>query len=349
MLSGKVLKELVERSHIQDDLIELAWSALDVESKLQIISELQKGGELQLSDKMLALAGKDDSPIVRFWASRFSVVADFLSDVERKAERSDDKIGWLSEHTKEAIKTAKRLQNDEVTIVREMANLKVGLFRGPEEPLNPRQRLLAARFFGTTSIFQMMEWVDKLWQDGDIQQDEVDMIVTEILQSTRVGEEFPADELNRDGMTHFSNLQNAAEIWKMACRLPKYAAKVIGYFAPITVEGSNVLVDVFDELPSETQAAAISRRDSNIAELLERVRANSDNYDEEVLKTVERDDRYAFEMPTDEEIEDNRKRNSVDREQTLIEITLALSKQLEELREELDSVINSKRGGFWRR
>lgn len=54
MLSGKLLKEFVERSWNRDELNELAWPSLDTVSQLQIISELQDGGNTQLSDVLLS-------------------------------------------------------------------------------------------------------------------------------------------------------------------------------------------------------------------------------------------------------------------------------------------------------
>jgi hypothetical protein len=349
MLSGKLLKELIERSWIRDELIELAWPSLDTVSKLQLISELQDGGNVQLSDKLLSLAGNDSEAIVRFWASRFSVVPHILSDADRKSCKSDNDNSRLLDHSEEAIATARKLQDDEASMVRDMASLNIRFWDGPEEPLNPHQRLLAARYFGRESISSMMKWALGLWKQKTISEDETSQIVGEILRSPRMKEEFLDDELSRDGMTHFSNVANAKEIWRMSSELPKRSAREIGYYAPIRVEKSNILADIFEEIPAVTQASAASRLDGSLDEVLERVRANPENYDDEVVKQVEIADRYASEMPSSEEIEQLRMLKATDREQALVEITMALARQLRDMREEIALLTNRQSKGIWRR
>ena len=332
MLSGKLLKEFTKGSYIKDELIKLAWPSLDTESKLQIISNLQDDGKNRLSDNLLTLAGNDSDAIVRFWASRYLVASNILSDV-------------VLDHSEEAIATARKLQDDESSMVRDLANLNFKFLGGPEEPLNPQQRLLSVRFFESGNISKMMEWARDLWKQKTIGEGDIYQIVGEILRSPYLKEEFP-EVMSLRSASNYYNVGDAKRIWQMSSELPKQAAREIGYYAPIWVEQSNILLEVFDELPAVTQAAAVFRREDNVNEIIEKVRETPNNYDDEVVKTIEAYDKYEFEMPSSDEIEEMRILRATDREQSLVEITIALTKQLRELREDVALLSNNQSKGF---
>lgn len=349
MLSDKLMKELLVRSSVKDEVIAAAWPSLCTETKLHLISELQAGGEHSLTDKVFEVAGNDREEIVRFWAARYGNAADIVYDARRIEERSEDGRSWHWEHSTEAIEVAKRLQADSSELVRNIALLRTNLFSGPEEPLNPQQRLLAARYFGNASIFGMMKWIDELWKDRLCEETDIALIIGEVLRSPRAKDEFQPEELSRDGMTHYHNVSGAKEIWEMAARLPKHAALEIGYYAPILVERTNVLEQIFDDLPGNSQAAAVSRHEKGVAEIAERVRSSPDKYEKEVVEQVERDDRYEFEMPTLHEIQKARIRRSVDREEAIVDLIIDLTEKIDALKDEVGLLSNSRTGGFWRR
>ena len=89
MLSGDVLADLLKPSYLTEIVVVTAWPALSVESKLQILSEVQRGRLGATPDYMLPLIVSDPEPIVRYWGLRAEARAVWVNAEAAKAASAE--------------------------------------------------------------------------------------------------------------------------------------------------------------------------------------------------------------------------------------------------------------------
>lgn len=347
MLSGEILEELVRVSHVRDDLLLIAWPSLSVESKLQILDALQKNTFVLIPSQVFELAGSDPNPIVRLWVCRYQQVSEVFAAEERSYDKVKNAAFSLPAPSAKTLEVAKNLTTDKSPLVREIARLDVDIFKGPVEPLSNRQRLLGARYGRKGDLVSAIEWIEGLIRTSAVADDDLCLVVSELVRSPWINEYLKTDGRNGDGMTHFSNVKTGKKLWELAKKLPDMAHSEIGYYAPIIVEKTNIVVEVFDKLPIRTQAAVIGRQEQGSEQIAALVRLNPNQYDKSVTEALATHDKYVFEMSSQEERRKSALLASNDKLLSLLEMSIELEKKINDLKSETGPDVQSTRKGFF--
>ncbi|MDB5823672.1 MAG: hypothetical protein JWR21_2376 [Herminiimonas sp.] len=76
MLDEQSLEFLARDAPLRQQVVELAWPSLTVESKLQIINAIQNGPFKTTPTWLMQMCMDESAPLVRYWAARFYTFAD---------------------------------------------------------------------------------------------------------------------------------------------------------------------------------------------------------------------------------------------------------------------------------
>ena len=249
MLSGDVLADLLKPSYLTEIVVVTAWPALSVESKLQILSEMQRGRLGATPDYMLPLIVSDPEPIVRYWGLRAAT----LPRTEPDAYSS---VPTLTPSPAQ-IEATRIALADEYPLVCATVHRVIG-FSDPSAPhaqlarLNldtaPPRAIHAEQILGC-DLEQAV--TAKSVSDADLAD-----VIYEFLQSEEFAERSKPDEMDEDGWTHFENVGQSKRLWMLATKSGPRTANCIAWYAPMRVECEDIIQEAFPKLPP-TAAAAV--------------------------------------------------------------------------------------------
>jgi hypothetical protein len=335
MLSSDVLEQLLHRSSLRDLLVKAAWPSLSTESKLQVIQSVQKANG-DVSDSLLKLALGDPQPIIRYWALRYRKFR------LRRADAQD--APWLGQISTmiddifgndESI--AQQARSDPHPLVRALASASDG-FAKPDESDAQLIRLVKLRNV-ETSLFNNLEdivggFVTAI-ETRSISDEMLRDCMSEFLTGSWLREHLSIDKMSYDGWTHFNDIKQIKRLWEVTSKAGKRTAHVIGYYAPIRVEKTNVLDELFESLPVQVAVAVVNRNEPESLELAERVERNPERFAPELLVAInkKREREAEFRDPDPDELRERRAREALNRDAALMDVVLELRREVAALRE----------------
>lgn len=216
-------------------------------------------------------------------------------------------------------------------------------FAEPNEPDAHLTRLLKLRHPSTSSRFlsDIIDAILNAVETSSIPDKELACCVFEFLQSPWLHERMPADEMSSDGFRRFDNITQVTRLWEATRNSGPIFATYVGLYAPIRVERTNVLNELFDALPEAVAINVINRDELESLEFLHRIEANPDGYPPKLVEEARSKRRYLSEygaLVSADAIRERRLRNTLNPTSALIGEVVELRRELATVRGELAAV-----------
>lgn len=339
MLPDLVLSELARRGPLQRMLVTAAWPSLTTESRLQVISVVQRQGVTRSTpDWLLDLAQTDPSEVVRYWAARAYRFEETV--LEFSPAEGSGVWPYLSKPaSSEELARAAWARADSSELVR-LSVEDLGMFAdGKLNEMSHLQRLVSIRNASHLSFCSFMEWLANS-VEASFPDQELCECAEEFFSRPDVAEDLRQVEFS-DGMTEYREGKAIELGWelltgKVGRLLGSYLVMVLPVKRGLTIIEAEKLAS----LPEDFLSAAIWRRNEDpvFADLANMVRDQPERFPPSVVKSLAIDDEEPIAQTGDGARTDYLLRNAVDRTGAAMEVLLSIRKDLQRLHARLDEL-----------
>lgn len=341
MLSEDVLEQLAGRTDAAVMVLATAWPSLDVACKLQVLQFYQRGPYSDAPDGLFLIAARDPEPIVRYWACRYRnlptgerrPLPDAMAGLEDILRPADDMV-----------QAADELRADTSPLVAAAARGPRHFMAVPPDDADRTTMLLFLRDARDANLSTVVDWLERVARSGRLSDGELIDVFWEFVESKWLLSKLRTDRMSEDGFGFVQNLNTGKKLWEMTKSLPLGAANQIAGKAPIVVEKSNVVAEIFGSLPGQVQKLLMWRDDLGADKLKEIVLAAPGSYPDaaDELESRGRND-Y---IPDEDAIERRRLEESPDKQAVLLKMVADLAREVASLREQVTEAATRKRGLF---
>lgn len=282
MLSESVLEEFVRPSSLRQTLVEKAWPALSVESKLQIIQAIQNSDALTDSPAWLIDLGlADKEPIVRIWSTRFGHFPERLN-VQQKTV-----LGEISDADTQRREKA---LTDPEPLVRVNVENQVTLLGYSEITELPQQeRLWAIRTASHAYFESFIDWVE-VALEKNIPPREIVECMQELFNRPGLTAELARTE--HDGYSNYQTQKALEKGWELTKTAKPYVQNGLAALLPLKI-GSRIEIsaEILAQLPSNVLKTVLLRNEQNPGKELEKLKTmihdSPEDFNQGVVKALE--------------------------------------------------------------
>lgn len=262
MFSEDVLEFITRDTPLSADLVELAWSDISTETKLEII-ETFRAQKPYMPQWLVELGLRDEAAIVRYFASR-------------QNNYNDQEYRGL-------------IENDPCSLVRGN-NIRVGWLDNFDQidKLDFKNKLSAIRNLQSAKFEYFVDWLEKNHSKMDRQ--ELVYVVLEYFKHPKVKELLENQSSRLDGMAEFSLGKAMKKLWSIVNDVSYPSLPYLTLYAPTKLGMDEMKIDDFKHLSTDVLKNVVRRRSSKeIDALVRHIIDNPSQYDAEITKEIRSD------------------------------------------------------------
>jgi hypothetical protein len=270
VLPDSILREFLKATALQQKLIEAAWPAFSVESKLEVLASFE-----HIPAYLTDMALSDPAEIVRFFGARHHYF-------RRHMRLGDLEVPESLKVSSEEIARTEKASSDPSSLVRAAVDTSgIGLIGLIDQP--QLVRLLRIRNMDFPSTGSFAAFVEKAMA-SNVPNEEVRDCLWEYFAREDVFEEMK--ELDADGPAQFDKTGGWELLWKIAATAPAGIAAAIANKAPLEGKLWEVSQEALAALPDKIKCSFVFRDETPAAKLRESILAAPEGYSEQVVKSV---------------------------------------------------------------
>jgi hypothetical protein len=336
MLSELVFEQLTRDAPLTKSLVEEAWPDLAVESKLQIISALQKTSYATTPTWLMQLAIADKVAVVRYWAARHYTFTDEFNRVWPPHMESLNRA--VPEFEKEL---RARAVADPSALVNACAS------KNPWDKENQLNRLVFIRSHGTSGL---ISGLNKAFEDGFSDDDLADSF-QELIAKKEVQEDLKFTGQYSEGDAAYYEGKVVTDGWALVAEAGPKLQRLLAHHLPTDRGLGHVTPETLASMPVRVLEAIAYRatKSRETEKALELVATNPEKYGEPATEAVKKALGNVAQWEW-ERSQGNTPPAVLDSQEETLARVDSLSQQISNLAEQLDVLqrqLSSKRGLFF--
>lgn len=333
MLSDAVLEEFSRDAPLTRRLVAMAWPALSVESKLQLIVAEQSGTSVSTANWLADLAMDDPEPIVQYMALRHT-------SLRTRAEGEPNPMYAVFAATDEEVAQYNKAHALTHPLV-QAAVLKLSPLGVKKQLLECSQtdRLVAIRNSGSMDFSTFMDWLTEALAAG-IPDEDLAECALEFQQRPDTKFELKKGKLDFDTGEGAYYAGKAMETgWNLIKRAGPRLQGQLYWTMPTSFGMGSMKAEDLATVPDRILQWMVTDHNPSpeVAAVQALVKNHPERFSKEVIERMERDD-FEFPNASKEEIADNQRLLAVDPSRQTLEVVLELKRQIKDLKEQLAEV-----------
>lgn len=336
MLSERVFEEMTRDTPFRQHLVEMAWSSLSVEAKLQVIQTVQIEGTRATPAWLTDLALADTAPVVRYWAARHTY---FVADL--------NKFSFMGA-TEDDVVRHKKATEDSCELVRLCAEKDNTLTYETLTQRTHLHRLAFIRNLRVASLGPFIRWLIKA-VDAGLPDAELRDFTLEFFalfrhqrELSRKGYDFIAYSASDDQDDQCMQLG-----WEITKKAGRELQRALSEGLPLRWGFSEMRAEELVQLPAgviESLLLCRTKDSPEVERLADMVRKRPEQFHEDVIVSLKTyDEVMEFTDDLSQEMEaDYRLHSMPSQQEAILETVLELRHKLDDLRQTVNAVPGSR-------